>query len=87
MAENHFAEQAGTDKGLDRFAVLGFHADDALLSLRGCRSHCWLEVMQHVFECCTILAKTVGLRVPTWSQVNEAKAGLLGDKKTFEISI
>lgn len=32
----------------------------------------------------TVPAKTVGPRVPTWIQVNEAKELLLADKQSFE---
>ncbi len=72
----YFADQIE----MDVFAVLGLHADDMQLSMRGVRSHFRTRVMPHVFlRGEGVMPASSGPRVPTWAQVNEAK-GILLDK-------
>lgn len=79
----YFATQIARNE-LDPFAVLGLHADIDELSMRGARSHYRTVVMPHVFEA-PGKPRTIGPRVPTWSQVNDAKKELLdGSQSDFK---
>ena len=71
----HFEAQfaANGESGLDIFAIIGLRADGPNFSAREVRGHMRSVVMPHVFERGMQPARTVGPRVPTWQQVNQAR--------------
>ena len=61
----------GWFKGPDPFAVPGVHVDEEL-TCRGYRYHFRKYFMRHVFERAGGESLTMGPKIPTWAQINDA---------------
>ena len=66
---------------MDPFAVIGLHADDTQLSIKGVRHRIRHQVIPHIFERGEQGAPIRNPRVPLWRHVNRVKDLLLGRSK------
>lgn len=60
----YYFEQLANSR-LNPFGVLGLHAEDTTLTIRGLRVYFRTQVIPHVFKRGIAGARTVGPRVPT----------------------